>query len=238
MSTARHDHNPDRTVHPRPGARALVVAPDPARGHALALRMRYQGYRPSVVRDASGAVAQARLGAPDLVVIDPPESEPSGHDTAVAVRAVAPTAALFVLATDPREPGRLRAVRVAPAAPPTRIAPARPIPAVGEHQVEVGELRIDRRDDDAHMRGVPARLTTLEFRLLWTLASNAGTTLDRDAIHNGVWGGPLPAGSRVVDVLVRRLRRKIDECDGAFTYIQTVPGKGYRLDAIPRAISA
>jgi DNA-binding response OmpR family regulator len=238
VSTARHDAPHDRPALPRPGARALVIAPDPARGHAVALRMRYQGYRPSVVRDASGAVAEARLGAPELMVIDPPASEPSGHDTAAAVRAVAPSAALFVLAADPREPGRLRAVRVTPPVAPTRIAPPRPIPAVGEHQVQVGELAIDRRDDDARLRGVPARLTGLEFRLLWTLASRAGATLDRDVIHDAVWGGPLPAGSRVVDVLVRRLRRKIDECDGAFTYIQTVPGEGYRLDAIPRAISA
>ena len=63
MSTARHDDHPARSRRPQPGARALVVAPDPARAHALALRMRYQGYRPSVVRDASGAVAEARLGA-------------------------------------------------------------------------------------------------------------------------------------------------------------------------------
>ena len=238
MSTARHDDHPARSRRPQPGARALVVAPDPARAHALALRMRYQGYRPSVVRDASGAVAEARLGAPDLVVIDPPADEPSGHATATAVSAVAPTAALFVLAADPRDPGRLRAVRVNPVPAPTRIAPARPIPAVGEHRVDVGELAIDRRDDDATLRGGPARLTGLEFRLLWTLASNAGSTLDRDAIHDAVWGGPLPAGSRVVDVLVRRLRRKIDECGGAYTYIQTVPGEGYRLDATPRAITA
>jgi DNA-binding response OmpR family regulator len=238
MSTARHDDRHDRSRSPRPGARALVVAPDPARAHALALRMRYQGYRPSVVRDASGAVAEARLGVPELVVIDPPSTEPSGHDTAVAVSAVAPGAAMFVLAGDPRDPGRLRAVRVTPAPPPTRIAPARPIPAVGEHQVRVGDLAIDRRADDAELCGVPARLTGLEFRLLWTLASVAGTTLDRDAIHDAVWGGPLPAGSRVVDVLVRRLRRKVDECGGAFTYIQTVPGKGYLLEATPRAITA
>jgi hypothetical protein len=37
-----------------------------------------------------------------------------------------------------------------------------------------------------------------------------------------------------VDVLVRRLRRKVDEVGGRFTYVQTQHGVGYRVEAVPR----
>jgi DNA-binding response OmpR family regulator len=50
-----------------------------------------------------------------------------------------------------------------------------------------------------------------------------------------VWGGERGHGDRSVDVLVRRLRRKVDEVDGGgFTYVQTLHGVGYRLEARPR----
>jgi DNA-binding response OmpR family regulator len=38
-----------------------------------------------------------------------------------------------------------------------------------------------------------------------------------------------------VDVLVRRLRRKVDEVGGRYTYIQTEHKRGYRLEAVPKA---
>lgn len=216
-----------------------MVAPDPARGHALALRMRHQGYRPAIARDAVTAVAEARLGAPDLVVIDPPANEPSGRDTARALRAAAPAAALFVIAGDPCSPGRMRAVRISPPSVPDPVtAPARPVAHVSDERVQVGDLEIGRDSGDAAVSGVDLGLTALEFRLLWTLARATEHGLDRSAIHMAVWGRSFQQGSRVVDVLVRRLRRKVDEGDGAFTYVQTVPGIGYRLQAIPRAICA
>jgi DNA-binding response OmpR family regulator len=50
-----------------------------------------------------------------------------------------------------------------------------------------------------------------------------------------VWGGERPHGDRSVDVLVRRLRRKVDETGGRYTYVQTEHRVGYRLEAIAKA---
>ena len=133
----------------------------------------------------------------------------------------------------------MRAVRVSPPSVPDPVtAPPRPVAHVRDDRVQVGDLEIGRDAGDAAMSGVDLGLTALEFRLLWTLARATDRGLDRGAIHMAVWGRSLQQGSRVVDVLVRRLRRKVDEGDGAFTYVQTVPGIGYRLQAIPRAICA
>ena len=80
-----------------------------------------------------------------------------------------------------------------------------------------------------------AKLTPLETKLLWILAEERGRTLTREQIFERIWGGERPDGDRSVDVLVRRLRRKVDEGAGNYTYIQTELRKGYRLAAVPRA---
>lgn len=218
---------------------ALVIAHDAWRGHALALRMRERGYRPALARDPAGGIAEARLRRPDIVLIDAPDHEPSGASTARAIQGVAPSARMFVVAYDPHDPQRLRAVPVT-GGPPPRPEPPRParVHQVDELHTMVGGLEIDRARGVASLEGVDAGVTPLEFRLLATLAASYGEIVDRDQIHMAVWGEPLRRGSRSVDVLVRRLRRKVDEAGGDFTYIQTVTGEGYRMLALPRALSA
>jgi DNA-binding response OmpR family regulator len=101
--------------------------------------------------------------------------------------------------------------------------------------VSVGELVVDPELLAASVAGRAAELTPLEFRLLWLLAEHRGRALTRDEIYRRVWGGERGHGDRSVDVLVRRLRRKVDEVDGGgFTYVQTLHGVGYRLEARPR----
>ncbi len=56
----------------------------------------------------------------------------------------------------------------------------------------------------------------------------------RDEIFPRVWGGDRPHGDRSVDMLVRRLRRKVDESSGRYTYVQTEHKFGYRLEAVPK----
>ena len=102
--------------------------------------------------------------------------------------------------------------------------------------VAEGELSIDPERMSVIVAGRPAELTPLEFKLLWTLAEGRERTLSRDEIFRRVWGGERAHGDRSVDVLVRRLRRKVDEVGGSFTYIQTLHGVGYRFQATPRVM--
>ena len=218
---------------------ALVIAHDTGRGHELALRMRERGFRPALARDEAGGVAEARIRRPDVVLIDAPDHEPSGASTARAIHGVAPAARLFVVAYDPREPRRLRAVPIT-TPPPRRPAPPPParLHRVDDGRALVGGLEIDHGRGVALLAGRDVGLTPLEFRLLAALAANYGEVVEREQISIAVWEQPLPRGSRSVDVLVRRLRRKVDEVGGDFTFIQTVTGEGYRMLALPRALSA
>jgi DNA-binding response OmpR family regulator len=72
-------------------------------------------------------------------------------------------------------------------------------------------------------------LTALEFRLLWYLAEHIGKLLTRAQILERVWNDVSGVPTRVVDVHVAALRKKLNEIE-ALLQISSVRGIGYRLD--------
>jgi DNA-binding response OmpR family regulator len=91
--------------------------------------------------------------------------------------------------------------------------------------IDTGERRVSRNDSDVI-------LTHTEFDLLAYLASNAGKVLSRERILMSVWGYEHPIETRVIDVHVRNLRRKIEPDPAQPRYILAVPGIGYRFAAL------
>ena len=73
-------------------------------------------------------------------------------------------------------------------------------------------------------KGESINLTTLEFDLLYMFVTNINKSFSRDDILNNIWGENYFGTDRVVDDLVRRLRKKMPKLD-----INTIYGYGYRL---------
>ena len=73
-------------------------------------------------------------------------------------------------------------------------------------------------------KGESINLTTLEFDLLYMFVTNINKSFSRDDILNNIWGENYFGTDRVVDDLVRRLRKKMPELD-----INTIYGYRYRL---------
>jgi two-component system copper resistance phosphate regulon response regulator CusR len=93
---------------------------------------------------------------------------------------------------------------------------------------KIGDLEVDFGSHQARRGGRVIELTTKEFALLECFARNPGRVLDRAAITAHVWDENHDPFTNVLEVLVRRLRRKID--DGFDKpLIHTVRGAGYRL---------
>ena len=67
-------------------------------------------------------------------------------------------------------------------------------------------------------------LTTLEFDLLYMFITNKDKSFSRDDILNNIWGSDYYGSDRVVDDLIRRLRKKMPNIN-----INTIYGYGYRL---------
>ncbi|HEY2326209.1 MAG TPA: response regulator transcription factor [Gaiellaceae bacterium] len=93
--------------------------------------------------------------------------------------------------------------------------------------LEVGELVLDLVRRQARIYGNVADLSDREFRLLLHLVSHRGEVVSRERLLSEVWGYSFDPMSNVVDVCVRRLRKKL----GTPSPIETVRHAGYRLVA-------
>lgn len=95
--------------------------------------------------------------------------------------------------------------------------------------LQVADLQLDAVRHQVKRGGEEIALTPQEFSLLWFLASRAGEILPRTLIASEVWGINFDSETNVVDVAIRRLRRKIDD-PFALKLVETVRGMGYRLN--------
>jgi DNA-binding response OmpR family regulator len=77
--------------------------------------------------------------------------------------------------------------------------------------------------------GIELKLTTKEYDLLEFLIRNRNLPFTREQLLEKVWGYDYIGDIRVIDDLVKRLRKKLDEA-GALLDIKTVWGYGYRID--------
>ena len=95
--------------------------------------------------------------------------------------------------------------------------------AVGDLHIDPGARRARRGDDEIE-------LTAREFDVLEHLVRRAGQVLAKRDILAGVWPFDFDGDPNIVEVYIRRLRRKVDEPFGRSS-IQTVRGAGYRIVA-------
>jgi len=94
--------------------------------------------------------------------------------------------------------------------------------------IEVGDLEIDTRGQRVRRKGQPIELTTKEYTLLEYLARNAGKVVGREEISEHVWDDTFDPFSKLIEVYINRLRRKVDE-PFSVPLIHTRRGAGYEL---------
>jgi two-component system copper resistance phosphate regulon response regulator CusR len=95
------------------------------------------------------------------------------------------------------------------------------------HVLRSGTLVLDLARREARLGDVTAQLSDREFRVLHHLLEHRGEVISRERLLSEVWGYHFDPGSNVVDVCIRRLRKKL----GADAPIETVRHAGYRLTA-------
>lgn len=101
-------------------------------------------------------------------------------------------------------------------------------PAPAGDVIRIADLQVDLRRRSVTRHGSPISLTTREFALLSLLARRAGDIVDRADITAHVWDENHDPFANALEVLVCRLRAKIDNGFGPHL-LHTVRGVGYRL---------
>jgi two-component system copper resistance phosphate regulon response regulator CusR len=93
------------------------------------------------------------------------------------------------------------------------------------HLVRAGGIVLDLARREACLGDTTVQLSDREFRVLHHLLEHEGEVISRERLLSDVWGYHFDPGSNVVDVCIRRLRKKL----GKAAPIETVRNAGYRL---------
>lgn len=96
-------------------------------------------------------------------------------------------------------------------------------------QLRVNDLELDLIRHKARRDGLTLDLTAKEFQLLALLLRRKGEVLSRTSISEQVWGINFDSDTNIVDVAIRRLRKKVDD-PFAHKLIHTIRGVGYVLE--------
>jgi len=222
--------------------RILVVEDEPRAAQMLAKGLREEAYAVDVVGDGERALYQLAITEYDAIILDVILPLRDGLAVCRELRKSSSTVPVLMLtardAVDARIAGldsgaddyltkpydfrellaRLRAVMRRSRRPLT--------PSV----VRVGPISLDTRARRAFREGAPITLTAREYALLEHLVLHADEVVGRAAIAEHVWDSPYESMSNVIDVLIQRLRRKID-VPGQPSLIVTRRGEGYMLSA-------
>jgi DNA-binding response OmpR family regulator len=95
-----------------------------------------------------------------------------------------------------------------------------------------GNIVFDRRNLQVTVNGEEVHMTSKELAILELFMSNPGMLFSRERILSNVWGLNMDPSTNVVDVYIGRVRKIIDQ-DGEESLIETVRGRGYRLNLPP-----
>jgi two-component system alkaline phosphatase synthesis response regulator PhoP len=94
-----------------------------------------------------------------------------------------------------------------------------------EDIIDLGDLRIDQKRYEVHLKDATITLARKEFEILVLLASQPGKVYSREEIFRKVWGYSESIASRTIDVHISKLREKLGG-----DFIRTLKGVGYKLD--------
>lgn len=97
-----------------------------------------------------------------------------------------------------------------------------------EAALEAGDLRMDRASHEVTVAGKAIELSPKEFALLEYMLARKDQVVSRAEIEEHVWDSSFDSMTNIIDVLVHRLRKKIDG-ERRERLLHTVKGAGYRL---------
>lgn len=221
--------------------RILLIEDEKKTQAFLAKGLREAGFTVEIAGDGETGLKLARATKHELLIVDVMLPEKDGWTVVTQLRAEGlQTPILFLTARDSVR-DRVKGLElgaddylIKPFAFSELLARVRTVlrrsPAREAEQLRVQDLEIDTRRHKAVRSGTALHLTAKEFLLLAHLARFAGEVVSRTEIVEQVWDINFTTDTNVVDVMVRRLRAKVDD-PFPTKLVHTVRGTGYVLKA-------
>lgn len=231
--------------------RILVVEDDKTIAMGIEYSLQQEGFEVDVRHDVATAEDAIEQNEYQLVLLDITLPDGTGFDLCRYLRARSDTPIIFLTARDDEvnvvmgldmgaddyvtKPFRIRELisRIKSVLrryqqKDTGVAGTGATPQSSPHIV-LGDLTIMPEQARVQKRGQDIQLTTMEYKLLLTLASHAGQVLSRNQILEHIWdiGGEF-VNDNTLTVYIKRLREKIEDDPQTPKIIHTVRGLGYK----------
>ncbi len=224
--------------------RLLLVEDNHRLSASLAMNLTHEGYSVDVAYDGQEGQDLAELTPYDLIILDILLPQKDGLEVCRDLRRRRIHTPILLLTARDTVEDRVKGLDegaddylVKPFAMRELLARLRALlrrryPEAGG-QLACGDLTMDPATHSVERAGKPIDLTPREYALLEYLLYHPNQVVTREMIEQHIWDYDVSVGSNVVDVYIRRLRRKIDD-PFATPLLITVRGAGYRLSAPTR----
>jgi two-component system, OmpR family, copper resistance phosphate regulon response regulator CusR len=219
--------------------RVLLIEDKKKTAAFLAKGLQEDGFTVEIAHDGETGLELARASKHDLLIVDVMLPKMDGWAVVAELRKSGmQTPILFLTARDSVR-DRVKGLElgaddylVKPFAFSELMARVRSVlrrsPTEQQERLRIEDLDIDTRRNKATRSGTALNLTAKEFLLLAHLVRSAGAVVSREEIAQQVWDINFATNTNVVDVMVRRLRAKVDD-PFETKLIHTVRGAGYVL---------
>ncbi len=225
-----------------PNRQLLVVEDEERVADFLARGLRAEGYAVTVARTGPDGLELARSNGFAVVVLDLMLPGLSGQDVCLALRAAGDLTPILMLTALDAIEDRVGGLRLGADDYLTKpfafdellariealVRRNRGFPGGDGRTLSVGAVVFDRETLRVTRDNRSVDLTAKELSLLELLMSAPGKAFSRARILSNVWGYSEDPLTNVVDVYIRRLRKKLGDDDASF--IVTLRGHGYKLE--------
>ena len=219
--------------------RLLLIEDDAALRLTLARQLEAEGYRVDQAKDGEEGLFLAREYPVDLAIVDLGLPKLNGLTIVQRLRQDGRTLPILILTA--RSGWQDKVVGLEAGADDYLVKPfeypelaarlkallRRSLKAASD-MLTLGPLRIDLTAQTVQLEGVPLELTAFEYRLLEVLVRERPAVVAKQALSDYLYPHGDDRDSNVLEVLVGRLRRKLDPA-GRMGPIETVRGRGYRF---------
>jgi DNA-binding response OmpR family regulator len=222
------------------GQRVLVVEDDPSIARLLEIELDQAGYDVQSVGTGAAALAAMGQARPDMVVLDLRLPDVDGRTVCRRARGAGYTMPILMLTALDRVGDRVLGLDAGaddylpkPFAVEELLARLRALARRAgslDEWLELGPVRLNPATREAEVDGAPVELSAREFDLLAFLMHAPGRVFTREQIYEGVWGYAFMGQSKVIDVFVSSLRRKLGSTPEQ-SIVRTVRGVGYTARA-------
>ncbi len=222
--------------------RILLVEDEPAAAQMLAKGLREQGYATDVSSDGETAVYEASIYDYDLVILDVMLPRKDGFAVCREIRAAGSTSAVLMLSARDGIDDRVTGLDSGADDYLTKpfdfrelLARARALLRRGDtlqpETIKIDDLEVNTRARRVTRAKRNIQLTAKEYALLEYMVRNADRVICRSEIAEHVWDANFDVFSNLIDVYIKRLRRKIDDGHEVKLF-QTRRGEGYMLTPV------